>query len=376
MKRLKVNFWGKLYNDVPLKKKAGVSEDSSTEELIISLFQLKGIDFLNDLEGSFVGAIEDIDKEVHYLFRDKLGIRNIYYTKSGNKISYSISLEEVRQKADNATVNIQAVYDYMTLLLVPGGDTLYTNIFKVKAGCYTRIDNSGITEHAYWNATEFIKNRSDLFRAANLEKIQLRLRENLINIMTSIKKPIGLLLSDGIDSNLIAELLNDIKVDFNAYTMVSPRTTYEKLIEKRIHALKVKKTSFIPFEQIDLLDFLNNIAEPYPFTDVYIIKQLLEKMNQCGMNACLTGEGADELGGYREYIHMAKLAQLLNEKEHLRYENTYEGKYISGRHIPGFTEYEKSNTDMEKITIEQREKAFHQDWSNLIEELRAEIKRS
>ena len=53
--------------------------------------------------------------------------------------------------------------------------------------------------------------------------------------------------------------------------------------------------------------------------------------------------------------------------------------------IPGFgfykmyiknTEYEKSNTDMEKITIEQREKAFHQDWSNLIEELRAEIKRS
>ena len=39
--------------------------------------------------------------------------------------------------------------------------------------------------------------------------------------------------------------------------------------------------------------------------------------------------------------------------------------------------YETSKKiDMGKMTIEQREKAFHQDWSNLIEELRAEIKHS
>lgn len=342
MENIKVRFWGKLYNGIKLKKKVGISQDSSTEKLIESLYQMQGIDFLDDLEGGFAGVIEDINKKEYYLFRDKIGIKNIYYAKYETEILYSASLEKVYQKIDNTTVNIQAVYDYMTLCLVPGRDTLYTNIFKVRAGCYIRIDDSSITEHSYWNVTEHIKNNSNPYGVSNICKIQSRLYESLTDITNSTQKPIGLLLSDGIDSNLIAELLNDIRINFSAYTMASQGSSYQKLIEKRIHALKIKKADLISFEQTDILNFLNSIAEPYPFTDVYVIKPLLEKMYLCGISVCLTGEGADELGGYNEYIHMARLAQLLNEKKHIKYENTYEGKYISGRHIPGFTEYEKA----------------------------------
>lgn len=339
MARIRVRFLGNLYNEVKLKKRMQVSRSCSVEKLIEMYYKAYGINFLIELDGGFVGLIEDGD--IYYLFRDKIGIGNMYYSLHKGRVCYGTLLNEVREQIGHTEVNMQALYDFLTLLFVPGNATLYSNIFKLRAGCYVEINNSKVIEHTYYNPTKFLLNNEDVDRNLCEEYIQAKLLESLSDITLCNGSNIGLMLSDGIDSNLLAVLMNKIGCSFCAYTLCTDRNGYNDIFNERARRLNIKKIKTTSFKNINIVGMLDKLAEPYPFTDLCVISQVLGMAYDNSAFCCLSGEGADELGGYMEYIRMAKMAVALGERKHIMYENQYNGAYVSSRHISGFTETEK-----------------------------------
>src|SRR5690554_6888032 len=77
---------GELYNFKELANNYALSLNTHSDtEVIIELYAKLGSAFLNELNGMFAGAIYDTGSKELFLFRDRLGIKPLYYWKDENR---------------------------------------------------------------------------------------------------------------------------------------------------------------------------------------------------------------------------------------------------------------------------------------------------
>ncbi len=315
---------GEIYNyqilRQELEQKGHRFRSRTDTEVIVHLYEEKGIELVEDLVGMFAFAVWD--QKVHRLMlvRDRIGIKPLYYTWQNGRFLFASEIKAlVAHPGTNASLNEQSLFDYLTYSVVPAPDTLFKNIFKLPPAHILTVESDGKhNQKCYWNIGRYLprSDRPQISLDNYIDRLKNVLRESIKARMIS-DVPFGVFLSGGVDSStnvaLMAELMDRPVEAFSVgYKEKSPYN--EMTYARRIAKLFGAHYHEVLIDERDFLDLLPQLAfiqdEPLPDPVCIPLYYLAKLAKESGVTVIQIGEGSDELfGGYDRY---------LNDLEHIR----------------------------------------------------------
>jgi asparagine synthase (glutamine-hydrolysing) len=326
-------FNGEIYNHnelrLYLKAQGHCFKSNSDTEVIVHLYEEKGTQCVNDLDGMFAFAIYDSNLDLLFCARDRIGKKPFYYTVCNGQFIFASEIKSIlRYKGVKKELNLTALYDYLTLYVSPVRNTLFNAIYKLPAGySLTYIRSGGIRIEQYWDllrgdcgmsrivATkqeerEFGVKCDEKFYASNLEGI---LRNSVRKRMMS-DVPYGVFLSGGLDSSTNVALMSSITDEqINTFTVGFDNDKYDEFKYARMVAKQFQTNHYeVTVSEDDVLEFLPRMAyyQDEPLADwvcvpLYFVAKLA---HDNGVKVIQIGEGSDELFfGYDGYVSYLKV---------------------------------------------------------------------
>ena len=209
---ISVIFNGEIYNYRSLKKDflSGYSFHSNTDtEVIVYLYDKFGIEFIEKLIGDFAIAILDTRLSKFFLIRDRVGIKPLYYYCQNNEFVFGSEIKAIIAagiKPDLADDNIQ---EYFIFKYSPRNDTLFKNIHRVRPGSYLELDllKNRLREKIYWILKK--EKKYEKMTYGDAKEHLCSLVDNAVRLQLISDVPVGVFLSGGLDSSILASFLKD-----------------------------------------------------------------------------------------------------------------------------------------------------------------------
>ena len=299
---------GEVYNYKEIALKLGNIKwkTSSDTEVILEAFVKWGTDFVDELNGMFAMAIYDKLEEKIFLFRDRMGIKPLYYYYDNNKLIFASELKAFKHLKINKKINYDAIYAYLHLGYIPSNQTIYNKIFKVNPGSFLTYHKNIISKKYYWKPeNKIIKFPYKNFNSSKKELKSL-LQESIKNRLIS-DVPIGTFLSGGIDSSIvtaIAQEVNNSSINTFSIGFKEAKHNESEHAKKVANHIGTNHHEFV-LTEADAINELENIMEHFdePFSDSSALPTMLvSKMARKHVTVCLSGDGGDELFmGYGAY---------------------------------------------------------------------------
>lgn len=205
-----LTFNGEVYNFQELKErflKGTTFKSSSDTEVLLKLYELRGIDFLEELNGDFAIAI--LDKRLNQLFviRDRMGVKPLYFYHKNNTFLYASEIKSILAAGVQAELNEDSLQQYFTFKYVPENNTLFKHIRRVPPAHYLKYDlnTAAVEVHQYWEPAA-----KKEFTSLNYKEAQntlYSLLEDACKIRLVADVPIGTFFSGGLDSSIIAHFV-------------------------------------------------------------------------------------------------------------------------------------------------------------------------
>ena len=316
--RYTIVFNGEIYNfreiraEIDRLSSINWKGSSDTEVLInsISFFGLE--ETLKRCDGMFAFALWDKLERRLVLVRDRMGEKPLYYTKNNTGLYFASELKALLVfNSISREINCSAVDAFLRYSFIPEPLTIFKEISKLEPGTYLEFDfdSQNIKTVKYWNiqyGKDYSEYENSLDEHECLQHLELLLENSVERQMTS-DVPIGAFLSGGVDSTLIATLMQEksetpidtftISYDDKRYDESSQARMAASLIGSQHHELTLK-----PRDLIDIMPQLSKVYDE-PFADSsQIPTYLISKFAKQKVTVCLTGDGGDELfGGYNRH---------------------------------------------------------------------------
>jgi asparagine synthase (glutamine-hydrolysing) len=212
--RLWLVFNGEIYNHAKvregLEQSGHVYASRTDSETILHLYEERGLDFVDDLEGDYAIAIWDADREQLVLVRDRAGVKPLYFYHHHGRFIFASEIKAILQHPHvTPQLNEEALYHYLTFVTTPAPQTLFKDIKKLPAGHLLMIDRRGdVNIKQYWDALPAATSNelSESEHEANILKL---LRESIGKRMMS-DVPFGVFLSGGVDSSANVALMSEL----------------------------------------------------------------------------------------------------------------------------------------------------------------------
>ncbi|PRY48310.1 asparagine synthase (glutamine-hydrolysing) [Arcticibacter pallidicorallinus] len=309
-KHLAIVFNGEIYNFLELKaelQQKGYSFNTSSDtEVICAAYLEYGASCVQKFNGMFAFTIYDSRERVLFGARDRLGKKPFYYSHSGTEFEFASQPSQIALFND-FTVNQQAIREYLIWGYVPEPRSIWTEVKKLPAGysftfnCYTGV----LKTEKYWDLDYSWANKfQGSFDAA---KIELKgLLTDAVKIRMNADVPLGIFLSGGIDSSLIAALASQMRDSVKTFSI----KFNEKDFDESKYASMVASHLGTEHHTIECsydsgLDLIENFSRYYdePFADSSAIPSLLlSKYTKNHVTVALSGDGGDEgFIGYTRY---------------------------------------------------------------------------
>jgi asparagine synthase (glutamine-hydrolysing) len=324
---VQVVFNGEIYNFSDLwtdlaSKGYQFRTDHSDTEVIVHGYSEWGSDLLNRLEGMFAIAIWDASTQSLLLARDRLGIKPLYYALTKEGVVFASEPKTILASGwIKPELCASALPDFFMFRAPVGPATLFEGIKKLSAGCWVRFDRAGGmgVEQRYWEPRASKDQLAD--QAIAEERVGRAVGDAALSHLAA-DVPVGLFLSGGVDSSLLAALVAQHS-SIEAFTV----GTRSKLDESRF-ASEVASHLGLPLHvrwvtgddfrsRFDHWCFFND--DPVADPSALALMLLAEHARLKGMKVMLAGEGADELfGGYDSYVRY-KVYSLLARNGVARY---------------------------------------------------------
>jgi asparagine synthase (glutamine-hydrolysing) len=314
-KRYLMVYNGEVYNykeianEIRYKRKTNDLNfhSSSDTEIILEAFVEWGTDFVHKLNGMFSIAIYDTLNQELFLFRDRIGIKPLFYFWNGSDFAFASELKALKQvKNIPRDIDEEAIYYYLNSGFIPAPFSIYKNIRKLKPGMALKISSEGMDSDIYWSIKSSVKKEIIKDEKKALIKLSDLLMSSVLYQMKS-DVPFGVFLSGGIDSSLLtAQAVNLSSVKVNTFSIGFEESKYnEATYAKGIAGyLRTNHHEFILSykDAIELID--KNIAindEPYADSSS-IPTMLVSRLARKYVTVVLSGDGGDELFfGYGAY---------------------------------------------------------------------------
>ena len=304
-------FNGEIYNHLDLRDK--LPEDivyrghSDTETILYFLIHF-GIERISDFNGIFALSFLDKKNEILHICRDPFGVKPLYYFLDEKQLVFSSEIRPIKELTTSKSFNKPALASLLRLRYNPSPDTLFSEIFKLKPGHSISFDlkNNNLTPIERYFAGQIsdkiIDSDDNLINRYGIEL------ENAICRQLISDVEVGILLSGGIDSALVAALAKrHYHGNLKAFTIGFEGEYNEDEIKDAAHTAQVlglehyvRKITFTDF--LELIKECSRIVEEPLATTSMIPMYYLAKLASENVKVVLTGQGADEpLGGYTRY---------------------------------------------------------------------------
>jgi asparagine synthase (glutamine-hydrolysing) len=309
--KVQIVYNGEVYNFKLLRKeleKAGhqFNSDSDTE-VILKAYLEWGTECLGHFIGMFALAIWDGRSRRLFLARDQLGIKPLYYYHHQGSLVFAselkgiLAFKEISRNLDTEAIPLFLHYQY-----IPSPRTIYQHIFKLPPGHFL-IFNSETFHTCPWAKTpDALSRRSSLSGLACLNQLQEVLTQAVSDQMVS-DVPIGALLSGGIDSSLVAAVMQQVSSQPVRTFSIGFR---ESKFNEAPWAAKVAACLGTCHTELyvtskDALSVIPRLPEIYdePFADASAIPSfLVSQLTRSHVTVALSGDGGDEqFCGYTRY---------------------------------------------------------------------------
>ena len=319
-KSLCIIFNGEIYNYRELKtdlQSIGHKfYTKSDTEVILHLYEEYGSHAPEYLNGMFCFAIWDSHKRQVFIARDRIGIKQLYYSENQNGIIFGSEIKAILcNKSVNRKMNSDAVNDYFSFLYVPSPNTIYSGIKKLPPACYMLIKDSKIQIKKYWklnyNESGYISGKEAI--DGTIQVLTKSIESRMISDVS-----LGAYLSGGIDSSIIVALMSELtnfpvetfSIKWGENTSSFDETHYARMVSEQYdtnhHEFLVKP---------DIEEVTDSIVGCFdePFADSSAIPNYyLAKETKKIVTVALSGLGGDEMAaGYERYLGM-KIAKHYN----------------------------------------------------------------
>jgi asparagine synthase (glutamine-hydrolysing) len=304
---------GEIYNHVELRRaleeRGHRFATRSDAETILHLYEEQGDRCVHALRGMFAFAIWDYKKRRLLLARDRLGEKPLYLVETPNGVVFASELKALlAQGIVPFALDASAVNAYFHFSYVPEPMCAVKGVRKLPAGHVLSIDVDPwqCTQKRYWrldDAPPLEGNPAALIRAE---------LETIGDIIVRSDVPVGVALSGGLDSGVIATLaarkypgtLHAVSLGYAGHPRQDERKDARELAEYLkipLHEVELSVDEVIdalPDLQWYCDDPIGDIAAPgYYFT--------MRRARDEGLHVMLTGHGGDELFWGYDWVRSA-----------------------------------------------------------------------
>jgi asparagine synthase (glutamine-hydrolysing) len=302
---------GEIYNHQELRSELSefnFKGHSDTETVLYYLIKYgnKGISKLN---GIFSICFYNISKSTLTLYRDPFGIKPLYYYLKENKLIFSSEIRVISDVINDIKLNDQCLYNYVRLRFCLSPDTLINGIKKLEPGHQIEFDLNDLNLNYDKEFFSYIpqKNVNINYQDALTKYDNLIRKAVERQLMSDV--PIAIMLSGGVDSALLAYLVQDISgkkfdtfsVGFNLNSSANElkdAAETARWLGSNHNELILDEVNFNNYSS-KLIDVLE---EPVGSQSLYPFYFLTEQIANRGFKVALSGQGVDEaMAGYKRY---------------------------------------------------------------------------
>jgi len=303
---LHIVYNGEIYNHMDLRNTSDTYHTTCDTETLLVSYRRQGPSCLHSFVGMFAVAILNEDRQSLWLARDRLGVKPLYYFTNDRLFAFASEIKALLAHPEiSAQVNTSRLPVQLALKYTLDDQTLFLGIHKLMPGHWMEISGDGVRVHQYWNMRFSPKDRSTTFEAA-ADEFQSRFQ-------TSVKRclmadvPLGVFLSGGIDSSVIAASMAEHVGDpIKSFSVGFGERGYSELSYAREVAQHVgaeqREIIISPEQWLHAWPRMvyhedEPIAHPSSIP-LHFVSLLASKE----VKVVLTGEGSDELlAGYERY---------------------------------------------------------------------------
>lgn len=303
-------FNGEIFNYVELREKLKRRNHrfrtASDTEVILHMYEEFGPEFLSQLNGQFAIAIWDRNRKELFLARDRVGIRPLFYSRTGDGFVFASEIKALLEfPGISCRISPRVLSQVFTLWTPISPGTIFEDIYELSPGSYMRIGDGGIVQKTYWElpvcrpeerSPDDFGQALDQFHELFEDSVRIRLRADV---------PVGAYLSGGIDSSVTTSYIRRIAPEnlrtfsIGFYDQEFDESRYQQLA---VNHFRTDHT-FLNCRAEDIArDFPSVVwhAEtPLLRTAPGPMRLLSDKVRDSKFKVVITGEGADELlGGY------------------------------------------------------------------------------
>ena len=281
--------------------------DRSDTEVLFWMIRRFGVEgALERIDGMFAFAFREGKSGRIYLARDRFGEKPLFYGLRDGALVFASEIKAMHRHPafSAAALDREAVYRYLTYEYLPGESSGFEGILKLRPAHLLIFEDGVARSESYWRP-RYVAGEPTLDETRALDRLEELLADSVRRRLVA-DVPVGLFLSGGVDSGLIAAMAARQSSSVKAYTVRMPEASYDETP----HAARVAEHCGLDHEVVELsnTDVLEafqaigeNIDEPladYSLLPTYMVCKAARR----GLTVALGGDGGDELfAGYSTF---------------------------------------------------------------------------
>lgn len=300
---------GELYNDLEERNRLEGRYDfgsRSDSEVALAVYATEPERFPSALDGMFALALWDVRRRRLLLARDRMGKKPLYVARRPGLVAFASEIGALRAVFGTRAVDEHALTEYLVLGRVTGERTIDPGITELLPATVMVFDSpDDVSVHRYWSIPEPTGSHRD--RATAVVELDEILRGAVHRRLRS-DVPLGVFLSGGIDSGLIASYACEAAHPLTTIAVGYAGASDDD--ERGLAAMTARALGThhheIEVSPADLASMLTFVVERYgePFADpsAPLAAVVSAHAREMGLTVALSGDGGDELfGGYRRH---------------------------------------------------------------------------
>lgn len=313
---------GEIYNHADLREKLEQEghrfRGRSDTEVLLQWMSSRGEEGLAELDGMFAFGLLDADTEEVFLARDVMGQKPLYYASLegggwafSSEIMALLALPEVSNEIDPL-----GLFHLLTFGFLPAPFSLRKSIRQLLPGEWLRLRARGEPERGTFAPAP----------APHPVPLACGLEESSEALMSAISSsvrrhlvadvPVGILLSGGVDSSIVAALAASHESEIETFSVVHEHKEYDErdaarkvaeFIGSRHHEIELSRS---PLREEELDRLVDHHGDPFADSSSLAVLRLSEAMRN-NVSVALSGDGGDELfAGYPRFAQLRWLNRL------------------------------------------------------------------
>jgi asparagine synthase (glutamine-hydrolysing) len=310
---LGIVFNGEVYNFQELRRELTAKgyhfHSTSDTEVVVNAIHCWGMErALSRFTGMFALAVWDKRTRQLFLARDRQGIKPLFYFLTGERLLFASEVKALLCHPDfPKELNMVALGQYFITGYFLGNHTVFNRTWRVPPGHYLAVDHQGtLSTHRYWGLEAIQRNSFQGTFQEAAERLEDILEQAFRHRLVA-DVPVGLFLSGGIDSAMLAAILKHrVKADLIHITIGFNEAAYDETPKARQVAQELGVKHLVQYIDVEeaqntLLKFCEIYDEPFGDTSgipTYILSRLARQQ----VKVALSADGGDEqFCGYEAY---------------------------------------------------------------------------